>query len=128
MKKRSILITICTAVLLITACKKETTEPEINPAGYWKGYAFTFHTAILNKDNGTSRLYLRIVGTDTANASAIRDGNFTISGGEFKGTYYDGADTAYSIEADFASHNTLTGIMIFSSTGEAIPFDFRRQP
>jgi hypothetical protein len=126
MKKRSITISMCMAVLLTAACKKENDIPSFSPAGYWRGNAFIYHTAILNRADGTSRLYYVIPGTDTANALLKREGTYTVAGGSFRGIYFYN-DTIF-LETYAASANLMSGLLISSLTGEAIPYDLRKQP
>lgn len=75
-----------TSSLLFVSCKKESNEVSFNPTGYWDGNAYIIHTAILNKENGKSRIYFRVFGNDTA-GSIIGDGSYIIQGNRFKAFY-----------------------------------------
>src|SRR5678816_1485978 len=77
-------------LLLLTACKKETVSAgNFSPFGYWKGYWYAYNTAILNRVNGTSRVYILIPnGDDTASAVYKIEGKFSVNGSVFRSDYY----------------------------------------
>lgn len=83
---RTILFLALISSLLFVSCKKDSNAVSFNPTGYWNGNAYIIHTAILNKDNGKSRVYFRVFGNDTA-GSIIGDGSYTIQGNRFKAFY-----------------------------------------
>lgn len=132
MKKGTIMIAICTTVLLITSCKKEICEKETGEskfaaAGYWRGYVLNLNSAILNREDGSSRIYLQIPGADTANAVIAWDRHFTVPGGLFKATYLKGTDTIF-VDTTTATPNSMSGALILYNSGAAYVFDLRKQP
>ena len=126
MKKISILMYILSIAMLIVCCKKEKDNP-FSPAGYWRGSAYIYHTAILNKTNGVSRLYMRFPGTDTANAEVKINGSYTTSANGFRAIYSSGNTDTVLIESYVATNSLISGLIVFA-TGEAVSFEFRKQP
>ena len=80
-KKFTAFILIPSLILLLAAsCTKEKADEKFPPVGYLRGNAYIIHTAVLNKPDGTARIYFRITGIDTANSTKA-DG------------FYNGADS-----------------------------------
>src|SRR6516162_7661211 len=102
MKKTAIIMTVFMAVFSLTACDQKEEEYQISPVGYWRGTAAGAQTAILNRENGSSRFYLRIPGTDTANSVLKVDGTYKHTDEAFKGIYPNDEDTV-SVECTFVS-------------------------
>ena len=115
------------AVLFSCTKDKDAHAPVFNPEGYWRGNANIIHTAILNKPDGKTRVYLRIFGADTASA-IIGDGTFAVSGNSFKGIYFtkDNADTIF-VETNYGPGDELTGQVYTTFTGEILDCTLRRQ-
>lgn len=121
------------AVILISvvlfSCKKETTEQvtAFNPVGYWRGNAAQHHTAILNKSDGTSRIYFRIFGVDTAGAT-IGDGTYTVTGNSFKATYLiKNNPISFFIDARPGQADVLAGQLFNSTTPDIVDCTLRKQ-
>jgi hypothetical protein len=123
---RLVMAVVCTALIGSTACKKENTATPFKPEGYWRGSAYLFHTAILNKPNGDSRLYLKFSNTDTASAESKGDGKYIVSGKYFRAAYGVNQKDSIVIESYNASSPNLKGTLILS-TGEIVPFEFFKQ-
>lgn len=137
MKIYSLVISLATGVLLLASCKKdsETAAAEnimairepgttYNAVGYWRGQAWElFHIAVLNRDNGTARLYVKIPGMDTASALGKFDGIYLKSGSE-----YLFADTIsnYYLECNFVSQTLMEGHM-YTNIGEAVDIFVQRR-
>jgi hypothetical protein len=120
-------LTIATIFLLTTiaiACKKET--PAFKPEGFWRGNAYLYHAAILNRPNGTSRLYFVIPGTDTAKAGSRLEGSHSMNKGKFTAIFYEASDTLI-VESTSTSANVLSGLVISTTLGQAVPFNFTKQ-
>lgn len=130
MKSNYIKTAVCGAmvILLAAACQKENKKPPFNAIGYWKGTAYLYTTAILNKSDGTSRLYVRTVSNDTARADIKLNGTFTSNEDGMKAIYYysDSTDNIM-LETYTASQTNITGLLALT-TGEAVTFDLRKQP
>lgn len=123
---RIVMAVVCMALIAATACKKEKNSAPFKPEGYWRGSAYLFHTAILNKPGGISRLYLRFPHTDTAGAEVKGDGTYTFSGNYFRAAYGVNAKDSILIESYAPSSPTLKGTLVLA-TGEIVSFEFVKQ-
>jgi hypothetical protein len=124
--KQSLVAILCAAAIGMASCKKESNSVKFNPEGYWRGSAYLYHTAILNKPGGVSRLYLRFPATDTASAELKGDGKYTLSGNYFRAAYNVNQKDSIVIESYNASSPNLKGTLILA-TGEIVSFDFIKQ-
>ena len=110
---------------LITACKKEPVN-KFEPVGYWTGSISFYHAALVNRADGSFRLYTEMPAGDTAAAVIKFDGKYVRSNEYYKGKYVVGADTGYlnSVET---SRNYLRGYIEVSSAPTArLPFELAR--
>lgn len=114
------------AVLLLASCKKEVPEQSFNPNGYWRGNAYIIHLGILNRPDGTSRLYFRTFGLDTAGAT-IGEGTYTMSGNTFKASYTTTGGTEMFIESLSVSDKQITGVFFTSGTPEMVDMKLIKQ-
>lgn len=114
-------LAVLISVMVLISCKKETTTaPVVNPVGYWKGNAAHYHTAILNKADGTSRIYFKIFGTDTASAT-IGDGSYAITGNRFRASYLlKNSSVSFFIEGNTGQADILKGYLYNSSTPDIV--------
>jgi hypothetical protein len=119
------IVLICMIAAIAIACKKET--PGFRPEGFWRGNAYLYHAAILNRQNGTSRLYFVIPGTDTSKAGSKVEGTYTMSQGKFTAIFLEASDTLI-VESTSTSATTLSGLVISTTLGQAVPFNFTKQP
>ena len=126
MKRTAITVTVVTAVLLLTACDQKEEEYQISPAGYWRGTATGFQTAILNRANGSSRFYFKITGSDTANSTLKYEGTYKHTNDAFKAIYPSNDDTV-SLECTFVSEQAMFGFVTLISA-EPVSIEFERQP
>lgn len=130
MKQIPVLIICTLAVLMQPACTKEKEDgPKFLAPGYWRGNAFIYHTAILNRSNGTSRLYYVIQGYDTTLSLLTKEGVYSVNNGVFKAAYPygGGTDDSIFIESTTVSPSDMSGLLISSLTGEAAEFKLRKQ-
>lgn len=118
------------AIIFITACKKENDTPppapEFKPQGFWRGNAYLYHAAILNRPNGTSKLYFIIPGTDTSKAQTKVEGTYTMNQGKFLAVFNEASDTLL-VESTGTSATVLSGLIISTTLGQAVPFNFNKQ-
>lgn len=121
-----IIIPIFLLVLSLAACKKEYPEPSIKPDGFWRGNASTHHIGILNSPNGTSRLYFRIYGLDTAGAT-IGTGTYSLNGNSFKAQYIMNVGNSMFVQHGSVSENQITGQLFSSTSPDIVDFNIRRQ-
>ena len=118
---------------LILSCTKEKVQQNFSPVGFWRGNAYLFHTAVLNKPDGSARIYFRITGIDTANAIKA-DGFYSVSGNSFKVTgvnkrndpNYDIRDTLF-IEANLTSPSLMNGQLYSTFSPEIVDCTLRKQ-
>jgi hypothetical protein len=118
---------ICFLAVIIISCKKENETPAFKPEGFWRGNAYLYHAAILNRQNGTSRLYFVIPGTDTAKSLTKLEGTYSMNQGKFLAVFHDPADTLF-IESTSTSATVLSGLVLSTLQGQAVPFNFTKQP
>jgi hypothetical protein len=116
---------ICMTAVIAIACKKEI--PGFKAEGFWRGNAYLYHAAILNRTNGTSRLYFVIPGTDTSKAGSKVEGTYTMSQGKFTAIFLEASDTLI-VESTSTSATTLSGLVRSTTLGQAVPFNFTKQP
>ena len=119
-------MTVFMAVFSLTACDQKEEEYQISPIGYWRGTESGVKTAILNRENGSSRFYMRIPGIDTANSGLKVEGTYKHTDDAFKGTYPNDDDTV-AVECTFVSDQSMFGFMTLVSA-EPVSIDLERQP
>lgn len=122
-------LAVLISVMVLISCKKEATTPAsvVNPVGYWNGNAAHHHTAILNKADGSSRIYFRIFGTDTASAT-IGDGSYTMTGNKFKASYLlKNSSVSIFIEGKSEQAEILKGYLYNSITSDIVDCSLQKQ-
>ena len=72
-------------------------------------------------------MYIRFPGTDPASAEVKVSGSYTTSANGFRATYNSGNTDTILIESNVATNNLISGLIVFA-TGEAVSFEFRKQP
>lgn len=117
---------VSTAIVFMAGCKKEKDAPAFRAEGYWWGYAYLNHMALVNKSNGVGRLYYGFSGTDTASAFFRLDGTYTVSGGTFKGVYPTGSDSLI-LETHNSTNSTITGMLWSTTSPDVAPFSLVKQ-
>jgi hypothetical protein len=126
MQRTAITITVFMAVLSLTACEQKEEDYQMSPVGYWRGHAAGFQTAILNRENGSSRFYFKIPGTDTANSTLKMEGTYKHTDDAFEGKYPSAHDTV-SLECTFISEQEIFGFVTLISA-DPVSMDLERQP
>lgn len=95
MKTIKNLIALSMLLITFTSCKKEEDGiPSFSAVGYWTGTTSPISIGILNRENGTSRLYV-LTDADTTTAAFKCDGIYKVNGDDFSFQSYpndDGAD------------------------------------
>jgi hypothetical protein len=114
MQRTAITITVFLVVLSLTACEQKEEDYQLSPVGYWRGHAAGFQTAILNRQNGSSRFYFKIPDTDTANSTVKIEGTYKHIDDAFEGKYSSPDDTV-SVECTFVSEQEIFGFMTLIS-------------
>jgi hypothetical protein len=128
MKKMFITATLFSLILLLS-CKKDT--PSFSATGYWKGNLFYYTSALLNRPDGTTRMYAKIPGpgsTDTASAEFKYDGTFTVSENVYRAVIFQGGPDSLILESTSTSAKTMSGRAFTDYNGEFLPFEFNKQP
>ena len=118
MFKRFIAVVACMIMLLTIACKKEKETP-FSAVGLWKGNMFAYSCKLLNRPDGTARLYLLMPDYDTSKAQNKYDGVYTASNYAYTAVYFSETDTI-TFETRTVLPQSISGIAnIFSqsSTG-----------
>lgn len=126
MQRTATTITVFMTVLSLTACEQKEEDYQMSPVGYWRGHTAGFQTAILNRENGSSRFYFKIPGTDTANSTLKMEGTYKPADDAFEGKY-PSADDTVSLECTFVSEQEMFGFMTLISA-EPVSIDLERQP
>lgn len=103
------------------ACKKETSS--FSAAGYWRGTLQNVRTDILNREDGSSRLYAHIRSSDTSDPALKYEGKYTVTGEVFRAVYSQAGDT-FSLVSTRTTPNTITGIVTLHTAGVATVFEF----
>lgn len=107
--------------LYCVACKKD--NPSFSAAGYWRGTLQNVRTDILNRNDGSSRLYAHIRNSDTATAFLRYEGKYTVKDGVFRAVYSEPGDT-FSIASIQTTPHTIKGIVTLHTSGAASVCDF----
>ena len=111
-----------TAILIIvlltgtTACDKKKDQPEAVTRGQWRGFVHIYNAILVNRTDGTSRLYLRVPFGDTAAAEGKYEGIYTYNGNIFSAQYFTGSDSVY-----LASIHTSPGVITGTMTLQEAP-------
>src|SRR5688500_9094488 len=129
MKKIFITTTLFSLILLLS-CKKDT--PSFSAVGFWKGNLFYYVSALVNREDGTTRMYAKIPGeegTDTAAAEFKYDGTFTVIGNVYRAVIAPAGSDSIVLETTSASPGHTSGRAsnpIYN--GEFLPFEYNKQP
>lgn len=126
MQRIKIITALFLLLLVVSACKKQTTEPAFNPNGFWRGNADIIHIGILNRPDGTSRLYFRIFGLDTAGAT-IGTGTYTLADDTFKAEYLLNGGSVMYMESNSVAAKQITGQIFYSGAPDIVQFHLRKQ-
>jgi len=134
MKKINATLVIIAALNFLVSCKK---EKDIAPAsfsatGYWVGNFGIFDViGILNRPDGTSRLYSLTGNLDTTRAGIKFDGTYTVRGDVFSSNYFSEGGQIH-LETSHTTFNSMTGVLILSNPsqniGNAYTFLVVKQP
>jgi len=128
MKKIFITATLFSLILLLS-CKKDT--PPFPAVGYWKGNIIYYVATLVNRENGTTRMYVKVPGpgaTDTASAEFNYDGTFTVSGNVYRAVIAPPGSDSIILETTSTSPGFMSGKAFNTTyTGEFLPFEFTKQ-
>jgi hypothetical protein len=132
-KSKSVLLAVMLAALILFSCKKDKDDaPGFSATGYWRGYfslgSGTSSIGILNRENGTCRLYGMIGSIDTATASEKVNGTYTMTGNFYRGIfpYSPPGDTIFFETTNILSYS-MSGVVTLGSTGSTY-FQIVKQP
>lgn len=96
MMKTMLLVMVISFFILLTGCSKDKTDPIVPPTpaiGTWRGYAFGFNTILINKPDGTARIYFGNLGFDTTASIAKFNGTYTADQSIYSAKYSNVTDT-----------------------------------
>jgi hypothetical protein len=117
---------------LCFSCQKEATPgPGFSAPGYWVGSFFSGATmAILNRTDGSGRVYLLTTGSVDTSAQIVKlDGTYNVQNNIFIANYIDTSGTIYiNVQSSRTSSNSMEGVFFLNSSmpsGNTIEtFDF----
>jgi hypothetical protein len=121
------------SIALFIGCKKETvTESLVSANGFWKGVGFGGVTlALLNKTDGTARLYVLFSSSDTATAMNKLDGKYTLNQNVYKNHLIDTTGIIVDMQSSRLTANYMDGVY-FVTSGESpyfgATFEVVKQP
>jgi hypothetical protein len=124
MQKFKMIASICFAVYMMTACKKET-QNKFSAIGYWRGNIYISNAALLNRPDGTCRLYHDIKLNDTADA-AKGEGTYEVTGSSYKAEIFDGNNLVMILISETTDPDKMTGRTLLQQF--AYDFKFQKQP
>ena len=105
------------------SCQKNSNQtPAFSAPGYWAGSFFSGATiAILNRSDGTSRVYLlTTLGVDTSSGGVKLDGTFSVQGNIFSANYIDSVGLTYiNVQSERTSSNSIDGVFFLNSSTTA---------
>jgi hypothetical protein len=133
MKKLNVFLTVSLLLTLLISCQKEKLAPPsaFSAAGFWSGALSTGPAIldILNKPDGTVRVYLREV-IDTAAASFKLDGRYTVTGDNYDARVQDSTNFM-RLQTTHTTTTSMGGVLFFRFTGDSIltsfPFEVAKQ-
>ena len=126
MKKRILFLLFCLVILAAWDCNKKNDQKEVADGGNWSGFIYVYNTILINRPDGTSRLYLRVPFNDTAAAEGKYDGIYTYTGNKFFAEYSTDNDSAYLVSTHIAS-GIMTGMMTLKAApGFSYYFELRK--
>jgi hypothetical protein len=123
--KKIILPTIIFTVLL-TACNKENDMAPFSAKGLWHGNMYYFSVSILNRDNGTARLYIGAYERDTTRGNVHKfEGIYTSAANSYNGRFYFNNDSL-SFLSDVASGTGMEGMTYVMNASQVFPFKLQK--
>jgi hypothetical protein len=96
-------------ILTAISCKKE--KPQYSATGYWTGYLYIAHAAILNRPDGSCRLYHSMNMGDTTKGGAKDEGHYTVANNVYRAEFYSDTILRGVIVANLTSASEMTGRM-----------------
>ena len=127
--KHYYLLLLFFAITAMISCKKDT-DPRFSARGFWKGNVFVYVCALMNRENGTMRMYVKIpgaAGTDTAHAAYMYNGRYWVDGNVYRAMCSLGGTDSLFIESSSVSPGHMSGKMFDGGlTGEFLPYEFQR--
>jgi hypothetical protein len=136
MKKIKTLLLIVPALFFLVSCQKDKDKNgtlPFSPIGYWTGTMNPGSIEILNRPDGSSRLYFLVNNHDTASASGKFDGLYSAGSNSF---YFQSSQRTDGISVHMqtsqATTTFMTGVFIlnFPSTRDTtftLPFEIMKQ-
>jgi hypothetical protein len=129
MNRITIFIALIASITLFSCNKNNDREPipGFSAEGFWRGSLSSgTGIAVLNRDNGTSRLYILTTSSDTATAFVKHDGEYGSNHGTqgyFHSEYltHDGASIDHFIvETTRASGSSMLGVVTHTAVSDTL--------
>lgn len=128
MKIKFFMLLALLPVLFIMACKKEKNEPPFSPNGYWRGSMYLINTAVLNRPDGSCRLYLQFPFEDTGHVDGYKyEGHFTFSNNQYRAYFIENGDTSVIFQSRYCQGDRIEGRAI-NTGGTSVDFELTKQP
>jgi len=133
MKATKVLSIVMLSLLFLFSCKKDKdTAPPFSATGYWRGYIVPNQLfGILNRADGSSRVYVLTGIGDTAAANTRHDGHYTVSGDFFR-FEHSGSDGYVYLETSRTTSYSMTGVYTQiggnANIANGFPFEVIKQP
>lgn len=130
----NVFLIITAAVTLLISCQKENvaSRSAFSAVGFWSGALSTGPTIldILNKPDGTVRVYLREV-IDTTEATFKLDGTYTVTGDDYEAQVQDSTNFM-KLQTTHTTTTSMGGVLFFKlTTGDnfltSFPFEVAKQ-
>src|SRR5580765_237805 len=114
LKKCWLFVILVPGLTLCFSCKKNSNPgPVFSAPGYWTGSFFSGATlGVLNRADGTGRVYLLTTGSADTSAQNIKlDGTYSVQRDIFAANYIDTSGTVYiNLQSSRNSSNSIDGV------------------
>jgi hypothetical protein len=113
MKKIKIPVLLIFSLFFFLSCKQSATiQPLFSATGYWRDQSTLESVGILNRPDGTSRLYI-LTNNDTAFAMHTYDGTYSVHGNTFRFQSFNCGDGAVIyMETKRNLSGSMSGFMV----------------
>ncbi len=99
-------------ILTAISCKKE--KPQYSATGYWAGNVYIAHAAVLNRPDGSCKLYHSMPMGDTTKNPTTAEGHYTVKGNVYRADFYNDPVQSVLIFAELKSAKKMAGQMSIS--------------